>query len=295
MGPSSWATVLLGPIIQGLRHVGLKNPMVRLAICWLVMPLVFFSASSGKLGTYILPCFPPLAFLIAVGVPECLRRGDAKGFVIGTWFLVIGAAVCFVALITGLLVVPALSASVALWKWFIVAAGLLLWSLLAYAAIGRKDIYRKLVLFGAAPVLCMLSWHFITQTLVEPRKMPGEFLVANAPQIPRDSILVASNSVASSVCWFCKRSDVLLIGSSGEYEYGLSYEDSRHRRLDVEQLVRLSAQNPGETCVTLITTARLYGQYQPRLPKPVFENVSQGLAFAQFRTIPVDSDASPTP
>jgi 4-amino-4-deoxy-L-arabinose transferase-like glycosyltransferase len=136
-GAMPW-TPLAGPIIVGLRHVGTKDPMVRLAVCWLVMPLALFSASSGRLGTYILPCFPPLAFLIAIGLTECLR-------------------------------------------------------------------------------------------------------------------------------------------------------------LDVEQFVRLSAQNPGKTCVTPITTAKLYGEYRRQLPKPAFENVSQGLAFAQFGPIRANSNGSPTP
>ncbi len=81
-GAMPW-TPLLGPIVQGLRQTSRKDPMVRLAVCWLVFPFLFFSVCSGKLGTYVLPCYPPLAFLIAAGVLTCLRGGDVKGFVTG--------------------------------------------------------------------------------------------------------------------------------------------------------------------------------------------------------------------
>jgi 4-amino-4-deoxy-L-arabinose transferase len=293
-GAMPW-TVLLGPIIQGLRHVGLKNPMVRLAICWLVMPFVFFSASSGKLGTYILPCFPPLAFLVAVGSIECLRRDDLKGFAIGAWVASVGATIAFIVLIAGLLVMPAVSASAAWWKWMIIAAGLLLWSLLTCAAIRREDIYSKLLLFSVAPVLFMFSWPFVMQAMVKPRKMPTEFLAANASRIPRDSLVTANNSMVSAVCWSCNRSDVLLIGSRGEYEYGLSYDDSKHRLLSLEQFKALVAGNVNKRTIVLFTDARQYDDYALGLPKPVWQTVSGGLALAQFTANAADANSPLSP
>ena len=50
----------------------------RLIGLWIIVPLVFFSVSRGKLITYILPCFPALAIFVAMGLSSYLaehRRG----------------------------------------------------------------------------------------------------------------------------------------------------------------------------------------------------------------------------
>ena len=50
---------------RGVARDWFRRPFLRFLICWAVFPFLFFSASSCKLGTYILPCFPPLAALTA--------------------------------------------------------------------------------------------------------------------------------------------------------------------------------------------------------------------------------------
>lgn len=103
LGLVPW-TALLVPVLRDARawasgrhgqHVAL------LAACWALVTLVFFSLSKSKLPGYILPAFPPAAFLMA---RVAARDADAQApslchalMVIGTTFALLTAAVLGVA------------------------------------------------------------------------------------------------------------------------------------------------------------------------------------------------------
>ncbi len=281
-GAMPW-TPLLGPIIQGLRHTNRKDPGVRLAICWLVFPFLFFSICSGKLVTYVLPCYPPLAFLIAVSVLKCLGEEDIKGFVTGARVVAGLAGLFFVGLLAALLIGPELAKSVALWKWAVAAAGLLLWAAFCQAAVAPADIRRRLLLYCAGPVLFMFSWPLICPAAVTAKKMPGAFLLSNARRVPTDSILITDNALTASVCWYYKRQDTFISGNTGEYSYGLAHKDGQHRVIGTEQIAQFVAENLPGKCVVLITRQDMYEEeYQRLLPEPACVDVRQGLALALF-------------
>jgi 4-amino-4-deoxy-L-arabinose transferase len=68
-GALPW-TVALGPgAVQSWRQRA--SAEARLLIAWLAVPLVVFSLSGSKLPAYLLPCFPAVALLAALG----LERG----------------------------------------------------------------------------------------------------------------------------------------------------------------------------------------------------------------------------
>ncbi|MEN6425188.1 MAG: phospholipid carrier-dependent glycosyltransferase, partial [Phycisphaerales bacterium] len=280
-GAMPW-TPLVGPIVQGLRRTSWSHPMVRLAICWLVFPFLLFSASSGKLGTYILPCFPPLAFLIAVGVLGCLREDNTKGFLIGAWVIMVGAGFLLLAVVVALFAVPGMCGQVTLWKWMIAAAGLVLWIVLCRAAIVQRDVHAKITFYCAGPVLFMFSWHFVIAAALQPRKAPGEFLLSHASGLSSRSIFVAENRFVGAVCWFCNRSDVFVTGGPGECAYGLSYEDSQSRLLDVEQVKDLILGQTRKEPVVLVLGAKCYAEYEGQLPRPCREDRREGLVWAEY-------------
>jgi 4-amino-4-deoxy-L-arabinose transferase len=289
-GAMPW-TPLAGPVFVGLRHAGWKHPMVRLAACWLVLPFLFFSACSGKLGTYILPCFPPLAFLIAVGVLRCLREGDVRGFLIGSWVVLVAVGCLLAALVVGLIVAPKLSDAVALWKWVVAAGGLLLWGALCRAAIRRKETHKRLLLYCAGPVLFMFSLPLVAPAALKATKAPGAFLRSQTERISDDSVLVAENGLTAAVCWYYGRDDVYILGSTGEYEYGLSYPDSSDRILDIGQFTNRIAKQDEAGCTILIIQARHYGECKEQLPDPSCERTHEDLVWIEYAPAPPSSPA----
>ena len=94
-GAGEW--FLLSPAIAlGFRKIGIKGESkswFRFLICWFAGPFLFLSASSGKLPTYILPCFPPLAIMISAGLFRYFEeRPDGKGKLFNVPLMALGAA-----------------------------------------------------------------------------------------------------------------------------------------------------------------------------------------------------------
>ena len=82
-------TFLVPAAVRGLKQsTDIKQKqqrLIRLCICWIVLPFLFFSVSKGKLLTYILPCFPPFAILLASGLAQAVLTGKRKINSMGHW------------------------------------------------------------------------------------------------------------------------------------------------------------------------------------------------------------------
>jgi 4-amino-4-deoxy-L-arabinose transferase-like glycosyltransferase len=70
-----------------------RNARVWLPILWLLIVLVFFSASPGKRGVYLLPALPALALAALPFLESLLSRAGVRraGFVLAGLFFVAGA------------------------------------------------------------------------------------------------------------------------------------------------------------------------------------------------------------
>jgi 4-amino-4-deoxy-L-arabinose transferase len=194
----------------------------------------------------------------------------------------VGAGLILIALVAALIAVPGMRDTVTLWKWMIAAAGLVLWITSCRAGIVRQDVHAKLAFYCAGPVLFMFSWHFIFAAALTPRKAPGEFILSQASSLSGKSILVVESRFVGAVCWFCKRDNVFLTGRTGEYTYGLSFEDSQSRVLDVEQIKDLILGHARTEPVILVLGAKYYAQSEGQLPKPRRVERREGLVWAEY-------------
>ena len=98
-----WLPFFLGGLWDAIRRFARKNgnagpeqlrssPLLTFSLCWLFVPVLFFSFSGSKLPGYILPALPPAIILTAIYV--CRLRGKYRW---AAWVTETLAVVTFVA------------------------------------------------------------------------------------------------------------------------------------------------------------------------------------------------------
>lgn len=287
-------TLQLPAAATGLHRAGWRDSLVRFAVCWLAFPVLFFSISRGKLPTYILPCYPPLALLIAAGLREADEPRALRLFSISAWVSAGLGVVLTLALGWGQAVGwggKALYATGEGWK--AAAAGMAcgVWAALSLTAACVRRLRLKIVFFGAAPLLLLFYSHFLLpQTLVQ-KKAPGDFYRTLRPYVRPDTILVTDDYSMHAVCWFFQRHDALMMESKGEVEYGLSYPDAAPRHLTFLQFWKLVGQLPPGRNIAWLTDTHTYQKNQRNIPPPT--RVVPGGKFVMVEYEPADGPPQP--
>jgi 4-amino-4-deoxy-L-arabinose transferase len=262
-------------------------PLISFCICWFIFPFLFFSVSNGKLLTYILPCFPPMAILMSLGLHRVLNKGRFRSFQLGT----IGAALLYSALLAAiialLIATQLFEFNISLpenpdWKWLMAANGLAVMVIFFIAAIRSTQGSQKILLFGLAPVLFLFLANFIMPDLTLETKAPVLLLKRHEKDVTADSIIFASEKSLQSACWYFKRNDIYMVESAGELGYGLEFDQSASRLLDVAQVSRFIAEHPGR-CV-LIASVKNYDKWKKFLPAPSLldNNGAKGYVFVKY-------------
>jgi len=207
-----------------------RDPVWRFGTCGWLLPLIFFSASSGKLATYILPCYPFLGVVLTLPALEALRAGDRvvlaayrRSFDVLGWLL-LAAGSAAVAVGAALWKPVALYRWLPLlenWNWFFLLAGAGGLAGGMYILRRRSAPWRRVAGFLGALALAGgaagLLPAFDSEKMPEPdlRKLAasGEF------DLPRAHVFTYGQ-MAHAVAWTLKRSDTRLLSAAGELEYG---------------------------------------------------------------------------
>lgn len=233
-----------------LRSLLIESPALSFLFCWFMIPFVFFSASSCKLGTYILPCFPPLAMLAADGVCAAFRtnRASAQKWLNGMLRCFGGAILALSALALSGLVIMKLTDFLIFGGsfWLQVTTALLLfaWGCLVWRSAKEKHNLRKmaLFLFGITPAV-ITALASLTPELFG-SKATGDAIRMCLKDMPvnADDLVLVDRNTATAAGWVLKRSDLIVIGRPGEMQYGFlnypEYASRWYQEKDLEQLVR---------------------------------------------------------
>ncbi len=198
-GALPW-TPLFPAAVRGLRTRP-ATALTRYAICWFLACFAFFTVSKGKLGTYILPCFPPLAILTAGGLFAYLHTDGRKALVGGVVAMAMLAAAVCVALVgyRGELDLDVPSGSLHL-RRLVLAAAFAVWSALALLAARSRAPVRAAALYCTGTAIALFTFHAIAGGLYQDSNMPGRFLTEQAQQVTPRTILVSDGHRVAAVC-----------------------------------------------------------------------------------------------
>ncbi|MBL8200885.1 MAG: phospholipid carrier-dependent glycosyltransferase [Chromatiales bacterium] len=235
-------TSMLPAAIRGLREQhDARVPVLFLAL-WLLLPLLFFSVSRGKLLTYILPCFPPLSILLAIGLSGPKATGTRGGL---RWVGVVWSLLLVVLLLNRFAGVgKPFYDDTEILRWAAVAAALA--TGLVICGLGLRSTRSRwhVMAAGASIVPLLVAVPFVIPNATRLSKMPGEFLAPLVRDVPADAVVISDGVYIHPVAWALKRSDILML-STGELEYGLSYPGDRQRLLTPEGLESVLKQASG--------------------------------------------------
>jgi 4-amino-4-deoxy-L-arabinose transferase len=295
VGALPW-TALLGCVFKGLRSADIRGPLIRFSLCWLILPFLFFSASSGKLATYILPCFPPLVILITIGLQSRIQNTAgglcraARAYAFVLILLAIGiAALQLLPLPPSIslfghtihLSRPYAADETQQWVWLLAAGAVSCVFLLLAAA--AADSGRRLIFWCLAPLSIYFSIpHVLPEDLLA-AKAPARQLAQNASKVSPETIVVSDKYLVAAACWYYKRTDVLILGNQGELAYGASQSDSMRPPLKSRDFAALVAGAAPGSSIVLIMGSLRFGDKLDSIPHPTSISEVDGIVFAQYK------------
>lgn len=227
-----WAALLPGTMIQAWKDK--RQAASGFLLLWMLLPLVFFSLSRGKLPTYIMPCLLPLAILMAHALVERLSASKTREIRLNSLLnLLIGVG----ALVT--LVVLQITRPIyghdemlSLSLVFIMLMGWIIANLLP----ASKPLH-----YWAAPALGI--WLLVAllpagmPAMIVHREMPDQFIKEHVEELKQAKTLLSNDlGAASALAWRLQRPEVALYNTESELKYGLTYPDSVQRKVSMENV-----------------------------------------------------------
>lgn len=259
-------------VVSGYRKTVFQENWFRFLLCWCFGPLLFLSLSSGKLPTYILPCFAPAAILLSFGLLRFLNEGGRDAIfaipikILGVLLLLFVPALSIFLLITGgrLADIPCRASEA--WKLGAVAA-IAVFAVVGLAcAIWMKSPGVRAYSFLASLVPTMALAFFVIPDQVLEVRAPNAFLRKHADQVPKDSWFVSNGKVFHSLCWAFRTNEVHLLPGYNEQTYGLSFPEEADRRLNSLPDFLDDPAREGRPVVVFLPTDRTERHFRGRKP-----------------------------
>lgn len=252
-GTLPWLGLLPGALCKAWRErQGAQGAMYLLG--WVVMPLVFFSMAKGKLPTYILPCFAPLAMLLAHYAMALASSGRRVFKLNGAINLLVGTVLLLAMLLVmapwGLAKHP-VYAHHELIKVLLGSTAFLFWALVGAASLVGDAKHWRLA------ALCPLGLALVVGAAIPDKvmnsKQPQPFITDISHELQQSRFVLANNTgMASALGWSLKRSDIRMLDQPGELEYGLGYANGADRLVTTSDFASWLRQHRRQGNVSLV-------------------------------------------
>jgi len=260
-----------------------QNDLIRFSLCWLILPFLFFSASKGKLLTYILPCFPPFAILVTLGLTSYFKKERDRLF---DWSAV-AAGFCFGLILLVLIGIHIFRINdLYLYGdtagWLAIAGGLTAMCLFFLLAARRRQYAWKIIFLGLSPALLFFALQFYIPGKGLQSKDLASLLEQHTRAVTPGTIILAGGNTSRTTCWVFKRDDVYLVSRPAELEYGINHDERGGRLLTVPETSEMIKRNRGQ--IVLVARKRDYEEWLPSLPEPAafYSSGPNGYVFVKY-------------
>ncbi|GDX07887.1 lipid IV(A) 4-amino-4-deoxy-L-arabinosyltransferase [Buttiauxella sp. A111] len=248
-----WLALLPGALKRGWQERKIESGSLYL-LGWVVMPLLFFSIAKGKLPTYILPCFAPLAILLARHATQLLAQ--SRTLKINSWINMIFGGVCTLVVLIGLapwgVAKHPVYANHEVLKVIQASVAFLVWALVGYLTLRNNN--RLWQWAALCPLgLALLVGGVIPDKVID-SKHPQVFIDVVRPELESSRYILADSvGVGAGIAWELKRSDITMYAKPGELNYGLTnFDDAKDNLVSREDFARWLSVHRKEGNVSLV-------------------------------------------
>ncbi|MFI8221738.1 lipid IV(A) 4-amino-4-deoxy-L-arabinosyltransferase [Pseudomonas sp. NPDC085632] len=259
-----WAVLLPSTLIRTWREK--REAKTAFLALWFVLPLAFFSLSSGKLPTYIMPCLLPAALLMGHTVVKWLEQRHTKALRLNGVINTVLASVALIALIY-LQVTKEIYEHTEMFSLSLVFIVLIGWIIANALQIMRPLTMWAMPALGIGLLIALLP-AAMPATVVD-SKMPDQFIAEHQQALSEASSLLSNDlGAASALAWRLKRPQVDLFNTVGELKYGLDDPAMAARKVGLDDVGQwmTEARKQGSVAVVMRVNSTQEAQEIELLP-----------------------------
>ncbi|MFJ5235859.1 lipid IV(A) 4-amino-4-deoxy-L-arabinosyltransferase [Pseudomonas neuropathica] len=259
-----WALLLPSTLIRTWREK--RETKTAFLALWFVLPLIFFSLSSGKLPTYIMPCLFPLALLMGYTVVNWLEQRNTQVLRLNGVINTVMGSVALIALIY-LQASKELYENTEMFSLSLVYIVLIGWIIANALQVMRPLTMWAMPALGIGLLIALLPAAMPAQ--IVDSKMPDQFIAEHQQALSEASSLLSNDlGAASALAWRLKRPQVDLFNTVGELKYGLDDPAMAARKVGLDDVGQwmTEARKKGSVAVVMRVNSTQEAQEIELLP-----------------------------